>query len=191
VAGENALGLLSFSIMQPLEQMAKQIEAYRGAQKRANPLTDVSTNKVAAYTLVHCADSMAQAEANGIWKSVAWWYQHLAEFTLEWELVHLSDEEQEQIFPLMKPLMEGNVPIDHFHDADMIVVGDPERCFEKMCHYADLGVDQLICYVQFGYHSHESVMRTIELIGKEVLPEIERYTPKPRSEAATTDEANA
>jgi len=191
VAGENGLGLLSFSIMQPLEKMAKQIEAYRGAQKRANPLTDVSTNKVAAYTLVHCADSMAQAEANGIWKSVAWWYQHLAEFTLEWELVHLSDEEQEQIFPLMKPLMEGNVPIDHFHDADMIVVGDPERCFEKMCHYADLGVDQLICYVQFGYHSHESVMRTIELIGKEVLPEIERYTPKPRSEAATTDEANA
>jgi alkanesulfonate monooxygenase SsuD/methylene tetrahydromethanopterin reductase-like flavin-dependent oxidoreductase (luciferase family) len=184
VAGENALGLLSFSIMQPLEKMAKQIEAYRGAQKRARPLTDVSTNKVAAYTLVHCADSMEQAEANGIWKSVAWWYQHLAEFTLEWELVHLSDEEQEQIFPLMKPLMEGNVPIEHFHDADMIVVGDPERCFKKMCHYADLGVDQLICYVQFGYHSHESVMRTIELIGKEVLPEIERYTPKPRSEPA-------
>jgi hypothetical protein len=44
-----------------------------------------------------------------------------------------------------------------------------------MKHYADLGVDQLICYVQFGYHSHESVMKTIELLGKEVLPEIERY----------------
>jgi hypothetical protein len=29
--------------------------------------------------------------------------------------------------------------------------------------------------VQFGYHSHESVMKTIELLGKEVLPEIERY----------------
>ena len=32
--------------------------------------------------------------------------------------------------------------------------------------------------MQFGYHSHESVMKTIELIGKEVLPEIEKYTPK-------------
>ena len=63
VAGENALGLLSFSIMQPLERMAQQIEAYRKAQLRAKPLTDVATNKVAAYTLVHCADSMAQAEA--------------------------------------------------------------------------------------------------------------------------------
>jgi alkanesulfonate monooxygenase SsuD/methylene tetrahydromethanopterin reductase-like flavin-dependent oxidoreductase (luciferase family) len=62
----------------------------------------------------------------------------------------------------------------------MIIVGDPEKCFEKMCHYADLGCDELICYVQFGGHSHESVMKTIELIGKEVLPEIEKYTPKPR-----------
>lgn len=59
----------------------------------------------------------------------------------------------------------------------MIVVGDAERCFQKLKHYADLGVDQLICYVQFGYHSHESVLKTIEILGKEVLPELERYRP--------------
>jgi alkanesulfonate monooxygenase SsuD/methylene tetrahydromethanopterin reductase-like flavin-dependent oxidoreductase (luciferase family) len=175
VAGENALGLLSFSIMQPLERMAQQIDAYRKAQARAKPLTGVATNKVAAYTLVHCADSMAEAERNGIWKSVAWWYQNLAQFTIDWELVHLSPEEQNQVFPLMKPLLEGKIPIDHFHEADMIVVGDAERCFQKMKHYADLGVDQLICYVQFGYHDHASVMKTIEILGKEVLPELERY----------------
>ena len=71
--------------------------------------------------------------------------------------------------------MEGKVPVEHFHEADMLVVGDPERCFEKMKHYADLGVDQLICYVQFGYNTHESVMKTIELLGREILPEIENY----------------
>ena len=179
VAGENALGMLSFSIMQPLESMANQIKAYRAAQKRAKPLTGTSTNKVAAYTLVHCADTMAEAEANGIWDSVGWWYQNLAEFTLEWELPHFSEEERNEAFPFLKPMLEGNVPIDAFNEGDMIVVGDVDRCFEKMCHYADLGCDELICYVQFGGHSHESVMKTIELIGKEVLPEIEKYTPKP------------
>jgi alkanesulfonate monooxygenase SsuD/methylene tetrahydromethanopterin reductase-like flavin-dependent oxidoreductase (luciferase family) len=80
---------------------------------------------------------------------------------------------------LLKPLIEGDIPVDHFDTADMIVVGDPEQCFNKMKHYADLGVDQLICYVQFGYHSHESVMKTIELLGKEVIPELEKYTPAP------------
>ena len=56
----------------------------------------------------------------------------------------------------------------------MIVVGDPDRCFEKMLRYAELGVDELICYVQFGYLSHESIMRTIELLGTEVIPELEK-----------------
>ena len=59
-----------------------------------------------------------------------------------------------------------------FSDGDMIIVGDPEQCIEKMIRYAELGVDQLICYVQFGSLSHESVMTTIELLGKELIPEL-------------------
>lgn len=179
VAGASGLGLLSFSIMQPLEKMAAHIAAYRKAAEEITPLTDVVTNKVAAYTLVHCAESTAKAEENGIWESVGWWYQHLAQFTLEWELPHLSADERAAAFPLLNPLMEGNIPIDHFHQADMIVVGDADHCFEKMKHYADLGVDQLICYVQFGYLPHEAVMRTIEILGKEVIPELAGYRPKP------------
>jgi alkanesulfonate monooxygenase SsuD/methylene tetrahydromethanopterin reductase-like flavin-dependent oxidoreductase (luciferase family) len=177
VAGANALGMLSFAIMQPLERMAQQIEGYRRAQRRAKPLTDVATNRVAAYTLVHCADTKQQATDNGIWPSVAWWYKNLAEFTLEWEFPNIPKEEADKTFPLLNPLIEGDVPVEHFDTADMIVVGDPEECFNKMKHYADLGVDQLICYVQFGYHDHESVMKTIELLGKEVIPELDKYTP--------------
>ena len=33
---------------------------------------------------------MADAEANEIWKSVVGWYQNLAQFTIDWELVHLT-----------------------------------------------------------------------------------------------------
>src|SRR4029078_6838107 len=177
VAGENQLSLLSFSIMQPLDKMAAQIKAYREAwnSPEAKPISDVATNKVAAYTLVHCAETEQQAVDNGVWESVAWWYQNIAQFTLDWELPHLSKEEQDATFPLLKPLMEGNIPIEAFHQGDMIVVGDPDQCFNTMKHYADLGVDELICYVQFGYHSGESTLKTIELLGKEVLPELEKY----------------
>jgi alkanesulfonate monooxygenase SsuD/methylene tetrahydromethanopterin reductase-like flavin-dependent oxidoreductase (luciferase family) len=178
IAGSLGLGLLSFSIMQPLEVMAEQVARYRKAAANATPITDVTTNKVAAYTLVNCASTKQEAIDNGIWKSVAWWYQNLAQFTLDWEFPNLSAEERDKTFPLLNPLIEGTVPIEHFDKADMIVVGDPDECFTKMKHYADLGVDQLICYVQFGYHSHESVMKTIELLGKEVIPELEKYKPK-------------
>jgi alkanesulfonate monooxygenase SsuD/methylene tetrahydromethanopterin reductase-like flavin-dependent oxidoreductase (luciferase family) len=76
-------------------------------------------------------------------------------------------------------MLGGDIPIQTFHEADMLVVGDAERCYKKMKHYADLGVDSLICYVQFGGHSYESVLKTIEILGKEVLPELENYEPNP------------
>jgi alkanesulfonate monooxygenase SsuD/methylene tetrahydromethanopterin reductase-like flavin-dependent oxidoreductase (luciferase family) len=172
VAGSLGLGLLSFSIMQPIQKMAKHIEEYRKAAANPTPITRVTTNKVAAYTLVHCAESMEQCEKNGIWDSVWWWYHNLAEFTLEWEFPHFSQEEKDKIFPLLKMQEEGKFDPQIFNDADMIVVGDPERCLEKMLKYQELGVDQLICYVQFGSLSHESVMKTIELLGKELIPEL-------------------
>lgn len=172
VAGKLGLGLLSFSILQPIQKMAKHIEQYRIAAENPTPITRVTTNKVAAYTLVHCAETMAQCEANGVWDAVWWWYKNLAEFTLEWEMPHFSQEEKDAIFPLLNQQKSGKFDPHIFNDADMIVVGDPDQCLAKMLKYAELGVDQLICYVQFGHLPHESIMRTIELLGSEIIPEL-------------------
>ena len=160
--------------------MAEQIAAVprRGGEPRSRS-RDVTTNKVGG---VHARalrrTRWRSAEANGIWDSVWWWYKNLAEFTLEWEFPNIPEEERDEIFPLLKrPARRADFEPQEFSDADMIIVGDPEQCLEKMLHYADLGVDQLICYVQFGHLEHETIMRTIELLGKEVLPELEKYVP--------------
>ncbi|MFL6113017.1 MAG: LLM class flavin-dependent oxidoreductase [Catenulispora sp.] len=170
VAGEKGLGLLSFSILQPIQKMAEHIRLYRAAAADPKPITRVTTNRVAAYTLVHCEESMAKCEDSGIWDSVWWWYKNIAEFTAEWELPHLTQHERDKVFPYLMQQADGNFDPKSFSDHDMIVVGDPEQCYTKMLKYAELGVDQLICYVQFGYLPHESVLKTIELLGKEVLP---------------------
>jgi alkanesulfonate monooxygenase SsuD/methylene tetrahydromethanopterin reductase-like flavin-dependent oxidoreductase (luciferase family) len=186
VAGSLGLGLLSFSILQPIKKMAKQIQGYREAQKSAQPLTRVTTNKVAAYTLVHCAETMEQCEKNGIWDSVWWWYKNLAEFTLEWEFPHFSQAEKDAVFPLLNMQKDGNFDPKMFNDHDMIVVGDPDQCFEKMVRYHELGVDQLICYVQFGYLPHESIMKTIELLGTELIPKLEKLEVETSATVAAT-----
>jgi alkanesulfonate monooxygenase SsuD/methylene tetrahydromethanopterin reductase-like flavin-dependent oxidoreductase (luciferase family) len=172
VAGSLGLGLLSFSILQPIQKMAKHIAQYREGAANPKPITRVTTNKVAAYTLVHCAETMEQCEKNGIWDSVWWWYKNLAEFTIEWELPHMKKEEHDAIFPLLRQQAEGKLDPHIFNDADMIVVGDPAMCLEKMLKYAELGVDELICYVQFGSLPHESIMKTIEILGTEIIPEL-------------------
>jgi alkanesulfonate monooxygenase SsuD/methylene tetrahydromethanopterin reductase-like flavin-dependent oxidoreductase (luciferase family) len=61
-----------------------------------------------------------------------------------------------------------------FNEQDMIIVGTPEECLKKILHYEEIGVDQLLCYTQFGYLPHDSVMHTIELLGKEIIPELEK-----------------
>ncbi|HEV8298419.1 MAG TPA: LLM class flavin-dependent oxidoreductase [Acidimicrobiales bacterium] len=173
-AGRFGLGLLSFALLQPVEMMAKTIDVYRNAQAdAAEPITRVKNDRAGAYTLVHCTDDLDEAAAYGLWDSVRWWYKHLAEFTLEWELPNLSKEEQEAVFPLLKPSIEGNIDVNRYTDEDMIIVGTPDECLEKILRYEEAGVDQLLCYVQFGTLPHEKVMRTIELLGTKVIPQLE------------------
>ncbi len=127
---------------------------------------------------------MEQCEANGIWDSVWWWYKNLAEFTIQWELPHLSKAEQDVIFPLLKRQMEDDFDPHEFSDADMIIVGDPEQCLKKMLHYEALGVDQLICYVQFGHLSHESIMQHDRTGGHRADPRV--APPRGRRPARVT-----
>ncbi len=176
-AGELGLGLLSFALLQPVEKMAEHIRAYRRAQATARPgdmLTRVRNDRVGVYTLVHCYDDADEAAAYGLWDSVNWWYRHLAEFTLEWELPHLSDDEKDQVFPLLQPVIRGEVPVEHYQNEDMIIVGTPGECLDKILRYESVGVDELLCYVQFGDLPHEKVMRTLELLATEVIPQLEQ-----------------
>ena len=174
-AGMNGLGLLSFALLQPVSAMANHIRLYREAQEKCTtPLTRVKNDRVGVYTLVHCTEDPEAAAAYGLWDSVRWWYQHLAEFTLEWELPNLSPAEQAAVFPLLKPSIEGNIDVQKYTDEDMIIIGTPEQCLEKILRYEAVGVDQLLCYVQFGMIPHEKVMENLELLGTKVIPELEK-----------------
>ena len=143
--GSLGLGLLSFSILQPLDKMAEHIRALprRGREPDADhPRHHQQGRGVHARAL---RGHDGAGEANGIWDSVWWWYKNLAEFTLEWEFPNVPEEERDRIFPLLKRQIEGDFDAHEFNDADMIVVGDPERCLEKMvqvrrarCRPADL-----------------------------------------------------
>jgi len=175
-AGELGLGLLSFALLQPVESMANHIRAYRSAQAMARPddmLTRVRNDRVGVYTLVHAYDDADEAAAYGLWDSVNWWYRHLAEFTLQWELAELPEEEKAKIFPHLNSVIEGTVPVEHYQNEDMIIIGTPEECLRKILRYESVGVDQLLCYVQFGDLPHDKVMRNLELLAKDVMPELE------------------
>ena len=63
------------------------------------------------------------------------------------------------------------MPVEHYQNEDMIIIGTPEECLEKILRYEEVGVDQLLCYVQFGDLPHEKVMRNARAAGDEGDPE--------------------
>lgn len=172
MAGQNGLGLLSFSIMQPLEKLAELIAIYREEQKAARPVTSIHTNKVGVYTLVHCTENRAKFGTNRLWESVWWWYRSVAEFTLKWELSHLPPEAQAKAFPLLKKQADGEFDINTFDEQDMVIIGTPEECLRKFLRYEEAGVDQVLCYVNWGYLPQEAVLECITLLGDFVIPEL-------------------
>ena len=183
MAGSNGLGMLLFGIMTPLDKLSVLIDTYRKAQAGANPLTGVTTNKVGIYTLVYCTETRDNFGSDRLWDSVWWWYKGLAEFTLKWELAHEDEETRAKAFPALKKYADGDFDIHHFDREDMIVIGTPDDCIRKFLRYADIGVDQVLCYLNFGYLPHEAVMKTIELLGTYVIPELKKRGAKSMADA--------
>jgi alkanesulfonate monooxygenase SsuD/methylene tetrahydromethanopterin reductase-like flavin-dependent oxidoreductase (luciferase family) len=172
MAGRNGLGLLCFSIMQPLEKLKELIDLYREEQKTAEPVSSVHTNKVGAYTMVHCTESRKKFETNRVWDSMWWWYRGTAEFILKWEMAQLPQEVKDKAFPLLKKQADGDFDIHSFDEQDMVIVGTPEECLRKFLKYEEAGVDQVLCYTNFGYLPQEAVLECITLLGDYVIPEL-------------------
>ena len=56
---------------------------------------------------------------------------------------------------------------------DTAIIGDVESCLAKLEKFAALGVDRLMCLLQFGALPHQRVMDSIRLAGKHLVPALE------------------
>ena len=123
---------------------------------------------------MHCANSRADFERNKLWESMWWWYTTVAALLLKWEFAHLPEEEKAKAFPLLKKQADGDFDITQFDKEDMVIVGTPDECLEKFLKYEEAGVDQVLCYVNFGHLTHEAVLESISLLGDYVIPELHK-----------------
>ena len=173
-AGRFGVGMLGFVVGTP-EGTKPRIEAYHRAIQQADPAGAFVNEQVAILLNVHCAptDEQALAEAAG---PVAWMqktnaalFQPLRDnrvpgYETYWDLAHASDATEETRraeAPQLSQLVENGV----------YAVGSPATCRRVIQRYKDIGADQVICWFQFGGLPHEKIMASIELFGREVLPE--------------------
>lgn len=79
------------------------------------------------------------------------------------------------VLVVLKRLAQGqSVSHEEAHEVleqlDCVVIGDPDHCVEKLKAYQGIGVDRMMCMMQFGAIPHAAVLRSIALAGEHLIP---------------------
>lgn len=169
--GLKGLGLLSFSVAAPPESLVKRFTRYRNAIKQAKPVGKYINEQIATFTQVFCAETTAEAHAIA-GPRFAWYVQESLKKIAE--LGDWKDGTQLGSYEYAKKLLGGldieSLTFEYLLDNEAVVVGDPQQCIEMARRYEAVGTDLLLCLVQPYDIPHDKVMKSIELLGKYVLP---------------------
>ena len=170
VAGRAGLGLLSFTIGVPPAELAFRIGLYRDGLKEAKPIGKVINTRAATFTMVHCAETDAEARKNAE-ESVLWYFKK--SISLIAGLAAWQEGKELGSYEYARALKDLNLETfsyDLLDDMDAIIVGSPETCIRKSRAYFDTGCDQILCLMQPYNIPADKVLRSIELFGQHVIP---------------------
>ena len=178
--GELGLGLCSFSVGTPPEDVARRIAIYRDAQKRCTkPIGAFVNDKAAAFTMVNCAPTKQQSYE--ISKASFEWYPKRSVELITSVAAWLEEQKRElgtySYLEEARKVVSGGIheqlTFDYLHDAKAVLCGDPDEVTRTAKEYEAAGVDLLLCLINPWQISHEDCLQTIELMGKHVIPEFE------------------
>jgi alkanesulfonate monooxygenase SsuD/methylene tetrahydromethanopterin reductase-like flavin-dependent oxidoreductase (luciferase family) len=175
--GRHGIGLCSFTVGIPPEDLAQRIALYReGLAECTRPAGKFVNDRAATFTMVHCEerreDAFDTAAESFVWyvrtgarliASVAEWLEERGTDlgTYSYTAAPLEHARQGAF---------DHLTFDYLRDSGSAVVGDPDDCIRTAKRYEAAGCDLLLCLVNPYKIPHEKVMRSIELIGRHVIP---------------------
>jgi alkanesulfonate monooxygenase SsuD/methylene tetrahydromethanopterin reductase-like flavin-dependent oxidoreductase (luciferase family) len=179
--GKMGVGLLSFAVGVPPEDLIPRVEAYRKGQSECTkPKGAYKHERVVTFTMAHCAATNDQAFAEAE-ESMLWYPKHGAKIISE--VADYSKKFQKDLGTYhytadAKQVVESGaldeLNMDYIKDAGAAMVGDPDRCIEIAKRYEAAGCELLFCLLNPYNMTHEQVMNSIEHLGKYVIPELDK-----------------
>jgi alkanesulfonate monooxygenase SsuD/methylene tetrahydromethanopterin reductase-like flavin-dependent oxidoreductase (luciferase family) len=173
IVGRKGLGLLSFSVAIPPEALVKRIGRYREGLEQVKPVGKFVNDRIATFAQTHCAETTAQAHDDAR-EAFPWYIQKslekIASLGAWQEGTNLGSYEYAR--KLLGGMSLSDLTFDYQVQNETVLCGDPQHCLEMAKRYEAVGVDLLLCLVQSYNIPHEKVLRSIELLGTEVLPKL-------------------
>lgn len=179
--GRMGVGLLSFAVGVPPEDLIPRVEAYRKGQAACKKPKGVTVNdKVVTFTMAHCAatndKAFAEAERSMVWypKKGANMIADTADYARSFDEDLGTYGYTAETKQLADTGVIDQISFDYIKEAGAAMVGDPDRCIETAKRYEAAGCDLLFCLLNPYDMTHEQVMSSIEHLGKYVIPELDR-----------------
>ena len=176
IMGEKGMGLLSFTIGTPPEELKQRIDLYRDGLTRAKPVGKFVNGRAGTFTMVHVAPTREQARATAA-ESFQWYARRGTEAVAsvsKWMREMGQASGTYAYGDALADLDTSFLTFDYLESSGACIVGDPATCLETAKRYEAAGCDLLLCLVNPYKIPHDAVMRTIELMGAHIIPAFTR-----------------
>ena len=198
LAAQKAIGALSFAFINPEDAKLWVDEYYALLEREAVPIGDAVNAEMACVTTFMCAPDEQTAIERGteggnfFGYSLAHYYvfgRHQPGVTDVWaQFLAQRDAEGFSVDAVKAAAQNsdrlGAKVVEEGTAGIRGAVGTPDQIREYLLRFEECGVDQVIFVSQAGKNKHEDIMESLELFGKEVLPEF-----KERDEKRSADKA--
>ena len=177
--GALGIGLCSFAVGVPPEEVKRRIDIYREAVARcARPIGRFVNARAATFSMTLCAPT--RDEAYAVARESFEWYPKAGARQIATVAEWMAEQKRElgsyDYAAMMKTADElGGLDVltlEYLTSTNACVLGTPEDCLATCELYREAGVDLLLCLVNPYKIPHESVMQTIELMGGDVIPRL-------------------
>jgi alkanesulfonate monooxygenase SsuD/methylene tetrahydromethanopterin reductase-like flavin-dependent oxidoreductase (luciferase family) len=176
--GKLGLGLCSFAVGVSPDEVKKKVDIYREALASCTePIGAFVNSDAATFTMTLC--SRDRQRALDLARESFEWYPatgaRLIASLTDWMAEQKQDLGSYAYAADMKAIddqgMLDLLTLEYLVDSNACVLGTPEECAETCRRYEEAGIDTLLCLVNPYRIPHEAVMETIELMGREVIPQ--------------------
>lgn len=166
LAGELGIGMLTFSVLVPLDEISRRIGLYKEGIKRCTkPAGKYINDKVAPFAVIYCGETDEEARETA------------AAAAVEYSVVAAEIfgrfstwAEKKESYAYVEDFEVPEVTFDHLNDESMCIVGSPDTCIEKVRKYEKMGADMMIGNFQPPGLPVDKVKASIERFGKNVIP---------------------
>jgi alkanesulfonate monooxygenase SsuD/methylene tetrahydromethanopterin reductase-like flavin-dependent oxidoreductase (luciferase family) len=192
LAAQHGIGALAFAFVDPEEAQHWVDDYYTTLENEGVPIGDAVNANIACVTTFMCDHDEETALARGIeganffGYSLAHYYvfgRHAPAGTDVW--AEYQARRSEHGFDPVAVAMAarnnerlGAKVVEDGFGGLRGAIGTPEQIRDYLRRYEECGVDQVIFCSQAGKNRHEHIMESLELFGKEVLPEFAEREPK-------------